>query len=1016
MINSNKNKQKEYKYDVFISHESESSHEFVEQLAKWFEEDNDIQCWYAPRNLDKSGIGRDYDDEIVFAIQNSSCVVVVLNDDALQSRWVKREISQAEKYNKMIFPFATSEITINNGLLMRLEDRHIIAAYPDQESRFPLLLNNVKQLLGQEVSDIKNEKLSSSTAQVKAVNNFDVDFDEGLAFLETNCDRDAFLAFLRAAENGNDKAADYLVEIAQKNNKNTQFLDDDTWERIEALSDDGKSYADLLMHFKYYAMGTHNEVALKYLKRSMNENVHPIAFLQLGICYGWGLGVRMSDILALHYYKKALEKGCSIACRYIGQLYLYGGESFEKDLDKAEEYLLKGIELKAESCYNMLFNVYMDGGNKENAQQLAQQMIDQNIKGGYTLMGDYFLYSIGRYSEESTEWYKKAVKHKEEGAWGNLALCYYDKGEREEAYRLALKGYSENDSSSFFSLGWMYENDGDIPKAWNYYYQGMLRFGTYTNNLGRLYLDKDYLPDGLNLDELKHHLELSARQPNLESIKYLLRIIMREHGINDSSDDITYDNIKDFPVTYEFVGLGAKSGDTTLQYIYGRLMIEREGEIYNPYVGIEFVESAAFKENVDAVIYALKFYNKNKNSVKLSELSLYVIDNNVRVDSAVEIVVANSDAAEKTKYIKWIFVELCRMNPDKTSKLLKIFHSTLQQEVKDSPDEISVWIESQLRKIKDGSYSHPLYLEECLRSAYLQLEKGKEDKSFQKELIEQIDIENKIENISRLAWYKDSLNLLYPDFSAKNILNGNISSERDLRIFYSTLCSPTTDLLSILKPYEERVYGFLEYSVMPSQSEIVYQNGTKSTETKDFIEANRNLVECYREIAKTYQVKEIEEKNLVIPTFFDCSIRENVYQCALNSLRILIASKEAFGEKWQEIADNINNHEQLLNIAETLVEDEELQFLLIYYVEFAVYKDSLFIENWKLRLACHSKNKAYLAEYINKFIDELDKEKIAHNLQHLTEETVPEKLFRSPDTYNGRGFFVDSMEKMTNGF
>ena len=267
MIVPNVNKQDSFKYDVFLSHCSDSSLGFVERMADYLEEAG-VTCWYAPRNLDKTGAGKEYDDEIVFAIRDSRCLVVILNDDALNSRWVKREVSQAEKQNKMIIPFAVSELSVNNGLLMRLEDRHIINAYPEPEKRMPVLLKNVKQLLGQDVSGIVlHEEKDVTYSNLNKV--FDLDYEEGEAFMKVEQDKDAFLSFLRSAKNGNEKAADKLVEIAQNNSKNAQFLDDNTWEQIEELSDQGKGYADLLMYFRYYSMGTQNEVAVKYLMRSL---------------------------------------------------------------------------------------------------------------------------------------------------------------------------------------------------------------------------------------------------------------------------------------------------------------------------------------------------------------------------------------------------------------------------------------------------------------------------------------------------------------------------------------------------------------------------------------------------------------------------------------------------------------------------------------------------------------------------------------------------------------------------
>ena len=290
-------------HHLFLSHES-SSLPFVEKLAEMFE-GNGVRCWYAPRDLDQSGAGKEYDDEIVDAIRMAAAIVVVLNDDALKSIWVKREVSQAEKQGKMIYPFVIDELTVNNGLLMRLEDKHLIQSYPDRESKFPLLLKNVKQLLGQDVSSIAIHHAEKEEQSVLKTD-FDFDYDEGMAFLEAGEEREAFLSFLQSAENGSEKSREQMYKILT-GNKDTSFLDENTWEHIEELSDAGEAFADLLMHYKYYQMGTQNDIAVKYLKKAMDRQVSPYVFLQMGICHGWGLGVKASDVLQEHYLKKAYD-------------------------------------------------------------------------------------------------------------------------------------------------------------------------------------------------------------------------------------------------------------------------------------------------------------------------------------------------------------------------------------------------------------------------------------------------------------------------------------------------------------------------------------------------------------------------------------------------------------------------------------------------------------------------------------------------------------------------------------
>ena len=134
------------KREVFISYNS-TSFPLVEKLAELLEQ-HDIYCWYAPRNLNKDGLGLEFDDEIVRAIAEVKAVVVLLTDFALESKWVKREVAQAEKQGKKIVPVVLDELTINNGLAMRLEQMHMLKVYPEPEKSFSLLMDSLQHLLG----------------------------------------------------------------------------------------------------------------------------------------------------------------------------------------------------------------------------------------------------------------------------------------------------------------------------------------------------------------------------------------------------------------------------------------------------------------------------------------------------------------------------------------------------------------------------------------------------------------------------------------------------------------------------------------------------------------------------------------------------------------------------------------------------------------------------------------------------------------------------------------------------
>lgn len=953
------------KHHLFISHEN-SSLLFVENLAKMFES-NDVYCWYAPRDLDQSSAGKEYDDELVDAIHEASAIVVILNDLALQSIWVKREVSQAEKQGKMIYPFVVSQLTINNGLLMRLEDKHLINAYPDPESKLPVLLKNVKQLLGQDVSAIKVDETEekSNTTQPLLKNTFDFDFDEGVAFLEADEDRDAFLAFLRSAENGSSMAQEQLFKILFRNSKDMSFLDESTWEHIEELSDSGEAYADFLMHYKYYGMGTQNDIAIKYLKRALSKQVSPYVFLQMGICYGWGLGVNASGVLEMLYYKKAYDAGCVDACSYIGQLYLWGSEKINKDLQKAEEILREGSEKGVTRCFDKLFSLYINKKEYDKATEVLQYMIDHNVKGGYTLMANYYHYMAPEDKRDmrlAVDWYKQAIDHNEKDAWGNLAWIYWDDGDHDEAYRMAQKGCLENDSFSYHLLGYFYEQDAkddNYSKAWDCYRQRVQRFGNDASPMANLYINYGYLPDNYSIEELKQLLNVDAKLHRIGSIVCLLKIMLKEQGKEPS---INYDALCDFPESYEYIRIGAEQVDTEecdteLMYIYGRLLIEKSGKLHNPYRGIEIILSASKKGDNNATNYAFKYYSQKKDKAKLSELA----DNMIQ---------------SKTYPIDYLHL-IIDYGRDVSN-----------------PENFGTWVSGAIERLsgKDRYMQLRFQLYQVEMELY---KKGVKDLSDDDITIMRKDIDTNIQSINMFGWLlllKDYMDVLYPDYNPKQILNGDYSNKRDFAFFYGINKPLTTfnsnNMIITNNDCEAKIYQIIENGISADNKET-YSN----EESFSFRRAYGNVLYAYNTLIEDGKAIKIEEKleldNKIIEFYFPSELA--IHYCQL-ALKMLIASKGVYGDNWQSIINCFDNQDKLLDIAE-ITEDESAQLLLISFVETYIDGDSIIFKNNRIRTAYQTRDKKYICDELNKCVEEMDKHNIKHDLNHFIEDNLPETLF-----------------------
>lgn len=244
------------KYDIFISYKSEYI-SIVKALSHTLENEG-VRCWYAPRDLDNNRAGSDYDDAICSAINNSRAVILVLSNEALCSEWVKIEIGHAQIKKKLIIPYVINEISSiheDNGLLMRLRNKHWIDAYPNPERKFSTLLQNVKIVLNSVLETEENsekEKFVINDSYSDDITSL-FDYEEGVALYEAKEYIDAIYAFMAAAERGHKESKFLLCKIFYNLNKIPfERVPEDIWSGFNRIAMLGHGYANFVMHTKYY--------------------------------------------------------------------------------------------------------------------------------------------------------------------------------------------------------------------------------------------------------------------------------------------------------------------------------------------------------------------------------------------------------------------------------------------------------------------------------------------------------------------------------------------------------------------------------------------------------------------------------------------------------------------------------------------------------------------------------------------------------------------------------------------
>jgi hypothetical protein len=107
---------------VFLSHTSKHVTE-IQEIAQFLEE-NDIQTWYAPRDI---AAGEPYHKEILYAIEHTMEVMLVfITEDIDKSIFVPKEVERAVSYAKKVIPVMKKKIDLPKSVELLLGDAHWI--------------------------------------------------------------------------------------------------------------------------------------------------------------------------------------------------------------------------------------------------------------------------------------------------------------------------------------------------------------------------------------------------------------------------------------------------------------------------------------------------------------------------------------------------------------------------------------------------------------------------------------------------------------------------------------------------------------------------------------------------------------------------------------------------------------------------------------------------------------------------------------------------------------------------
>lgn len=112
-------------FSAFISYATKADKAEAFEIASHLEALG-LTCWIAPRNVRP---GKQYAGEIVRGIATSRCFILVLSNAANDSKFVRREVEQADRKDKPVYTIRIQEVDPSEDLQLFLSEIHWIDAF-----------------------------------------------------------------------------------------------------------------------------------------------------------------------------------------------------------------------------------------------------------------------------------------------------------------------------------------------------------------------------------------------------------------------------------------------------------------------------------------------------------------------------------------------------------------------------------------------------------------------------------------------------------------------------------------------------------------------------------------------------------------------------------------------------------------------------------------------------------------------------------------------------------------------
>ena len=128
--------------NIFVSFSKQDQAAALEILGRI--EATDLKCWISCRDVPR---GRDYQDAIVDALDQSGAMILVFSNNANKSEEIKRELALASAKRLFVLPVRIENADPTKGFKYQLATRQYIDLFEDREKNMALIVDTLKRQL-----------------------------------------------------------------------------------------------------------------------------------------------------------------------------------------------------------------------------------------------------------------------------------------------------------------------------------------------------------------------------------------------------------------------------------------------------------------------------------------------------------------------------------------------------------------------------------------------------------------------------------------------------------------------------------------------------------------------------------------------------------------------------------------------------------------------------------------------------------------------------------------------------